>query len=56
MDIKSDFEHLNGNYAIEIFSADINAMKPDSWSLGILPIWFKNGLDEGSNNGIRSEY
>ena len=29
LDIKKDFEHLNGNYLIEIIVADINSYKPD---------------------------
>ena len=56
MDVSHDFEHLNGDYAVEVLAADINALKPDSWSLGKLSLWFKNGLDEGSNNGVRAEY
>ena len=56
VDVKQDFEHLNGDYEISVYSADINSMKPDQWQIGKIALWFKNGVDEGSNNGIRSEY
>jgi Oligosaccharyltransferase subunit Ribophorin II len=56
-DISKDFaEHFNGEYEMTITAADYRAEKPLSWTLGNIKIWYKEGLEEGSNSGIKAEY
>jgi len=49
-------EHLNGDYDLTLHVADYRAEKSQAWDLGRIKIWFKEGLDEGQNTGIRTEY
>ena len=57
VNFKKDFEHLNGDYEMELFIQDINAEGGStSWKLGELHIWFKQGLEGGTNSGVRGEY
>jgi hypothetical protein len=36
--------------------ADYRADAPAKWDLGQIKVWFKEGLDEGVNNGVSSDY
>ena len=47
---------MNGEYDMFVTAADYRADTPSKWDLGQIKIWFKEGLDEGSNNGVRAEY
>jgi hypothetical protein len=49
-------EHLNGDYEMSIHVADYRADKKEVWNLGTITIWFKEGIEDGSNNGIKAEY
>jgi len=55
-DFSKDMEHLNGEYEMQVHIVDINADENIIWDLGIITIGFKEGLDEGNNLGIKSEY
>lgn len=57
LDVSKDLEaHLNGEYDMFVTAADYRADAAAKWDLGHIKIWFKEGLDEGSNNGVRAEY
>lgn len=49
-------EHLNGEYDLTLHAADYRADKSQTWDLGRIKIWFKEGLDEGTNTGVKPEY
>ena len=49
-------EHINGDYDMEIHVADHRAEKSAVWSLGTIKIWFREGLDDATNEGIKEEY
>jgi hypothetical protein len=49
-------EHLNGDYELQVHVSDYRAIKQELWSLGIINVWFKEGLDEGDNQGIKEDY
>lgn len=49
-------EHLNGEYDLKIHASDYRAIKQEVWDLGSITIWFKEGLDEGDNLGIKDDY
>jgi hypothetical protein len=56
-DVSKDFEmHFNGDYEITVHSTDYRSQGSVSWKLGIVKIWYKEGLEEGSNNGVKKEY
>jgi len=56
LDFSRDMEHLNGDYDLSLHASDYRAEKSISWSLGKVSIWFKQGLDQGSNQGVKEEY
>jgi hypothetical protein len=57
LDVTKDLEsHFNGDYDITVTAADYRADSPAKWDLGQIKVWFKEGLDEGSNNGVRADY
>lgn len=41
---------------MEIHVADHRAEKSAVWSLGTIKIWFREGLEDATNEGIREEY
>ena len=41
---------------MEIHAADYRADQKQVWSLGSIRIWFKEGQDDVSNEGIDEEY
>jgi hypothetical protein len=49
-------EHINGEYNLELHASDYRAEKSQVWDLGKITIWFKQGLDEGNNQGIKDVY
>ena len=49
-------EHLNGDYEIKLHVSDYRAIRSEVWDLGTIKVWFKEGLDEGDNLGIKNEY
>lgn len=49
-------EHLNGDYEMALHVADYRADKKQVWQLGNIRIWFKEGQDEGTNNGVKEEF
>ena len=57
VDISKDFDqHFNGDYEISVHAADYRADAPVSWNLGTIKIWYKEGLEQGSYNGIQATY
>ena len=56
LDVTKDMEHLIGDYDMTIHVADYRADKKEVWDIGTIAIWFKQGLTEGNNQGIKSEY
>ncbi len=57
MDVSKDFElHFNGDYQIAVHAADYRSDAPANWNLGTIKIWYKEGLEEGSNSGISPVY
>lgn len=42
-------EHFNGEYEMQLHAADVRAEGNIVWDLGSIPIWFKQGSDEGTN-------
>jgi hypothetical protein len=49
-------DHINGEYDMEIHVADYRADKNEVWYLGTIKIWFKEGLEDATNEGLREEY
>ena len=49
-------EHLNGDYELALHASDYRSDKGQTWDLGKISVWFKQGLDEGDNQGIPDEY
>jgi len=41
---------------MKVFVSDSRAENKETWELGTIHVWFKNGLDEGNNQGIAEEY
>ena len=41
---------------MSVTAADYRADGSAKWDLGQIKIWFKEGLDEGVNNGVRADY
>ena len=57
VDVSKDFDQqFNGDYQIAIHAADYRSDAPSSWNLGEIKLWFKEGLDEGSNSGVSATY
>jgi hypothetical protein len=56
IDFSKAMEHINGDYSMEIHAADYRADRPEVWDLGTIRIWFKEGADEGNNQGVKDEY
>ena len=57
VDVSKDFDqHFNGDYEISVHAADYRSDAPASWNLGTIKIWYKEGLEQGSNNGIQAIY
>lgn len=57
VDVSKDFDqHFNGDYEISVHAADYRADGPATWNLGNIKIWYKEGLEQGSNNGVQSTY
>jgi hypothetical protein len=54
--VSKEMEHLNGEYNMYLHAADYRSEKNLIWDLGTIPIWFKEGSDEGTNTGIKIEY
>ena len=55
-DFSKTMEHLNGEYEIKLHVSDYRAVKQETWDLGTITVWFKEGQDEGDNLGIKDEY
>jgi len=49
-------EHINGDYQLTLHAADIDAANNFIWSLGTIKLWFKEGVSEGNNLGIKPEF
>ena len=56
LDFSKDMEHLNGDYDIKIHASDYRAEKSEVWDLGTITVYFKQGLDEGNNQGVKEAY
>lgn len=56
VDVSKDLEHLNGDYEMTVHVGDYRADKSQMWNIGTIHIWFKEGQDEGSNVGIKSDF
>ena len=57
VDVSKDVElHLNGDYVVAVHAADYRAEKAVQWSLGKVKLWYKEGHEEGVNNGIKADY
>lgn len=41
---------------MQIHASDYRAEKGEIWNLGTINVWFKQGLDEGNNQGIKEDY
>lgn len=52
-DFSRAMEHLNGEYEVKVHVSDYRATKQEVWDLGSITVWFKEGLDEGNNQGIK---
>lgn len=55
-DFSRAMEHLNGDYEIKLHVSDYRAIRSEVWDLGTIKVWFKEGLDDGDNLGVKSEY
>ncbi len=56
-DASKDFDqHFNGDYEVHVHAADYRGDAPVSWNAGQVKIWYKEGLEEGVNNGVRADY
>jgi len=49
-------EHINGIYDIWVHISDHFASNKIEWPLGEIKLWFKQGLEEGNNHGIKDEF
>lgn len=56
LDVTKGMDHINGDYDMEIHAADFRADQRQVWQLGSIRIWFREGSDEATNEGIREEY
>ncbi|CDW80313.1 dolichyl-diphosphooligosaccharide--protein glycosyltransferase subunit 2-like [Stylonychia lemnae] len=55
-DFTKGMEHLNGEYQVELHASDFRAQRNEVWDLGTLNVWFKQGLEEGNNLGLKDIY
>jgi hypothetical protein len=58
LDVSKDLQaaHLNGDYDLTVTAADYRAGESLTWHLGQIKVWFKEGLDQGVNNGVSGDY
>ncbi len=57
LDVTKDIsEKLIGDYEVTVHAADYRSNDRQTWSLGEVKFWFKEGHEEGSNNGIRADH
>lgn len=56
LDVSKGMDHINGDYEMTIHAADFRAEAKQVWALGTIPIWFKEGSDDATNEGIKEEY
>lgn len=49
-------EHVNGDYSLSIIATDILARNTFKWELGELKLWFKEGLENGDNTGVKEMF
>ena len=47
---------LNGDYDLTVQIADYRAEAPLVWQLGSVKVWYKEGHEEGTNTGIKTDY
>ncbi len=46
-------DHINGEYDMQIHVSDYRADKTIVWDLGEISVYFKQGVDDGNNQGIK---
>ena len=51
-DISQMMEAINGVYNMKLMLSDSRASNSIEWDIGLINIWFKEGVQEGSNNGV----
>jgi hypothetical protein len=57
VDVNKDFEmKINGEYNVVVHAADYRAETSAEWKLGSVKIWYKEGLEDAVNNGIKADY
>jgi hypothetical protein len=56
LDVTKDMDHINGDYDMEVHVGDPRAEQRLVWQLGSIRIWFKEGSDEATNEGVKEEY
>jgi hypothetical protein len=55
-DVSKGMDHINGDYDMEIHTADYRAAKNLVYPLGSIRIWFKEGQDDATNEGIWEDF
>jgi Oligosaccharyltransferase subunit Ribophorin II len=57
LDVTKDFDvHFNGDYEMALTAADYRGLETTVWNLGTVKLWYKEGHESGSNNGVKPEY
>ena len=47
---------LNGDYDLTVQAGDYRAEAPLVWQLGSVKVWYKEGHEEGTNTGIKTDF
>ena len=49
-------EHLIGTYDVMVHVADLHAIEAMTWKIGAIKLYFKEGEEEGDNQGIKIDF
>lgn len=49
VDFSASFDLVNGKYAVHLVSLDSSIEGPQTWELGVISIWFKEGQSDTNN-------
>ena len=56
MDFSEKMDLVNGNYRVSLVALDANAESIAEWDLGLLDVWFKEGMHDTNNQRMNENY
>ena len=55
-DFSKQFDLVNGRFTVALVAADSSSAKVETWDLGTLNVWFKEGQVENNNQYLNKNY